>query len=369
MMAWKEARVGELGHIITGKTPSKNSPKEWGDAIFFLTPTDYKNCHKYVKKTDRKLSKLGKVNHKARLLPKNSIMVTCIGSDMGKVLIATSDTVTNQQINSIIIDDDKYDVDFIYYMFLNMEAELKVLGGDGSAVPILNKSDFSNIHVNIPLLSEQRAIASVLSSLDDKIELLHRQNSTLEAMAEALFKQWFVVEAREDWEDCQIKDLFILQRGYDLPNDKRINGTIPIISSSGINDFHNSAMEKGPGVVIGRSGVLGNVFYIENDFWPLNTTLFIKEYKNSTPLFSYFLLKSLNLDMLNAGSAVPTLNRNHVHILHQKMPPLDLILKFENKVKKYFKKKQLNVRHISTLEKLRDTLLPKLMSGEVRVKF
>ena len=104
------------------------------------------------------------------------------------------------------------------------------------------------------------------------------------------------------------------------------------------------------------------------DFWPLNTSLFIVEYKLAKPLFAYFFLRTIDLDILNGGSAVPTLNRNDVHSLKTSLPPSELIDEFEIFIQPIFKKIQDNTNQIRTLEKLRDTLLPKLMSGEVRVQ-
>lgn len=237
----------------------------------------------------------------------------------------------------------------------------------GSGVPRIVLKDFKQIELKIPNKEIQKAIASILSSLDDKIDLLNRQNITLEKMAETLFRQWFVEEAKEEWEMGKIEDLFILQRGFDLPIQNRVSGGYPIYASSGESGYHIEFKVKGPGVTTGRSGVLGNVFYIQEDFWPLNTSLFIKEYKNSNPLHSYFVLKTIDLNSFNAGSAVPTLNRNHVHESPVEIPPMKLIDEFEKIVKPLFEKIKSNQTQIRTLTALRDTLLPKLMSGEVRV--
>lgn len=254
---------------------------------------------------------------------------------------------------------------FIYYFLETFDfTQFNV----GSAVPTLNRNHIHELMVKVPSVSEQIAIASILSSLDDKIDLLHRQNKTLEQLAETLFRQWFVEEAGEDWEVGVVGDLFKLQRGYDLPSQDRFEGKYPIITSSGFNGAHHEYRVKGPGVTTGRSGLLGNVYYIEEDFWPLNTSLFIAEYKISKPLFAYFVLKTLDIVSLNGGSAVPTLNRNDVHQLVTQIPPMKLIEAFEENVKTYFKKIKSNTTQIRTLTQLRDTLLPKLMSGEVRVE-
>lgn len=126
------------------------------------------------------------------------------------------------------------------------------------------------------------------------------------------------------WQTKKLGEIINLKRGYDLPQKKRISNKIPIMSSSGINGFHNESKVLGPGVVTGRSGQLGKVFYIEEDYWPLNTTLYVEDFKGNNPLFIYYLLQTLQLENYNAGSSVPTLNRNHVHLLDVKIPSVSI---------------------------------------------
>ena len=113
-----------------------------------------------------------------------------------------------------------------------------------------------------------------------------------------------------------------MQRGFDLPKTERKPGNHLVIASTGPVGAHNEAAVRGPGVVIGRSGSLGGGQFIKQDFWPLNTTLWVKDFKGNDPRFCYFLLKSLDLEQFNVGSGVPTLNRNHVHPLPVFLPPL-----------------------------------------------
>ncbi len=239
----------------------------------------------------------------------------------------------------------------------------------GSTQAALTIVGLKGLTIDLPTIAEQHAIAGVLRSLNDKINLFHRQNATLEALAETLFRQWFVEESKEEWNEGVLGDLFTLQRGFDLPTQNRVPGEFPIITSSGYSAGHNEYKIKGPGVTTGRSGVIGKVFFVMEDFWPLNTSLFIKEYKLGTPLFCYFTLKFVDLESFNAGSAVPTLNRNHVHAHVAAIPPKELIEAFEETAYPHFVKIYQNTKQIQTLTNLRDTLLPKLMSGEVRVAY
>ena len=125
-----------------------------------------------------------------------------------------------------------------------------------------------------------------------------------------------------EWQDTTLGEFLTLQRGFDLPKKKRVDGPYPVIASTGPVGKHIDAAVKGPGVVIGRSGSLGGGQYIQSDFWPLNTTLWVKDFKGNDRRFCYYLLKSMDFTRYNAGSGVPTLNRNHIHPLPVHVPPL-----------------------------------------------
>ncbi|WP_022959303.1 restriction endonuclease subunit S [Spongiibacter tropicus] len=125
------------------------------------------------------------------------------------------------------------------------------------------------------------------------------------------------------WVTKKFKDVCVLQRGFDLPKNDRKSGDFPLVSSSGIIDFHDEAKVTGPGVVTGRSGSIGQVYFVEEDFWPLNTSLYIKEFHGNYPRFIYYLLESFDLGRYTSGAGVPTLNRNHVHD-EDVLIPLDL---------------------------------------------
>jgi len=126
----------------------------------------------------------------------------------------------------------------------------------------------------------------------------------------------------EDWEVKKLGDAVTFQRGYDLPIEKFKEGKYPVIKSNGLAGYHSEFKAKSPGVLLGRSGKIGEPMFIDEDYWPHNTTLFSKEFHQTNPKFIYYLLKTLNLGNYNAGSAVPTLNRNHIHPIPIAVPPL-----------------------------------------------
>jgi len=233
----------------------------------------------------------------------------------------------------------------------------------------------------------QRAIAGVLSNLDDKIDLLHRQNRTLEAMAEALFRQWFRppgplegVKDRadkksplgdlgvDDWEEGKLGDVIELYYGKGLKTEERTGSSYPVVGSSGIVDYHSEFLVEGPGIVIGRKGTLGKVIYLWDNFYPIDTTYYVKSKVESVGLFyEYFLLKTINFEDMNTDSAVPGLNRDIALSTEIIIAPENKIHNFNEFVVSFVDKIKKNKDQINTLEKLRDTLLPKLMSGELRV--
>ncbi|SHJ67871.1 restriction endonuclease subunit S [Anaerotignum lactatifermentans] len=191
MNTWQSVKVAELGRIVTGKTPKTAIPENYGGDIPFLTPSDDMSV-KYVSKTAKTLTEKGLSEVKNTLLPPDAVCVSCIGSDLGKVVITTEKTVTNQQINSIIVDKDRFDVSFVYYAMLILGKELNFISKTSTAVPIVNKSSFSSYEIQCPSLDQQKRIAAILSALDSKIECNQKINDNLTEQARSIFQSWFV---------------------------------------------------------------------------------------------------------------------------------------------------------------------------------
>ena len=127
-----------------------------------------------------------------------------------------------------------------------------------------------------------------------------------------------------NWRE-DIFDAFVrLNRGFDLPEAKLVPGPFPVVASTSITAYHRESQVKGPGVVTGRSGSLGSVQYIYGDYWPLNTALYVKDFKGNYPRFAYYFLQLMRLENFNSGSGVPTLNQNHLHKLKIRIPPVKI---------------------------------------------
>lgn len=159
-----------------------------------------------------------------------------------------------------------------------------------------------------------------------------------------------------DWKRCMLGDILTLQRGFDLPERTRQKGSVPIVSSSGISAYHSTAKVSSPGVVTGRYGTLGEVFYIEEDFWPLNTTLFVRDFKGNDPRFLSYFLRTLNLEQQNTAGAVPGLNRNALHLLPVSIPPTSTQRKIAAILSAYDDLIENNTRRIAILEEMAQSL-------------
>ena len=126
----------------------------------------------------------------------------------------------------------------------------------------------------------------------------------------------------DEWREVHLGDVIELKRGYDMPKRERISGSIPLVSSSGVTDYHVEAKVRGPGVITGRYGTLGKVFFVSEDFWPLNTTLYVRDFKGNDPRFIAYFLRGLDFSAYQDKAAVPGLNRNHLHEASVRVPPL-----------------------------------------------
>ncbi|OJH81867.1 restriction endonuclease subunit S [Serratia marcescens] len=349
--------------------PSQHDFSDKGYSIFLNTKNvrkygfDFSDIQYISKEKDSALRK-GKVQDK-------DIILTTRGTVGNTAYYEQSIHYENVRINSgmVIVRPDEKTVDsrFLLYFFRSLDYDIFV---SGSAQPQLPIRDLKKIEIHLPPLIEQKAIASVLSSLDEKIELLHRQNKTLESMAETLFRQWFDNEQQDNLKEGKLSDILSLKYGKALKQENRSGEGFPVVASGGIVGFHSEYLVNAPGIVIGRKGTLGKVYYMYENFYPIDTSYYIEsKIKNSELFYEYFLLKALDFENMNSDSAVPGLNRDYAMSSSINIPSFEMIINFNKFCKGFFEKIKINSTQINTLENLRDTLLLKLMSGEVRVEY
>ena len=303
----------------------------------------------------------------------NDVLLNITGDSVARCCGAPANWLparVNQHVAILRSNPEKLDHRFLKYSLLASKEELLILSEIGGTRNALTKGMLEDYEVILPPLPEQKAIASVLSSLDDKIDLLHRQNKTLEAMAETLFRQWFIEEAKEDWEEASLGSLFTISSGKGLKREQfRDHGLIPVLGANGEIGRTDQVMFEEFLIYTGRVGTLGKVSIIEGQpVWLSDNTLVFRDIEYF--YFTYFQLKAVNYQEYNVGSTQPLIRQSDIKEIAVLLPSdLDMIKRFELQAKDIFGKIQTNTKQIQTLENLRNTLLPKLMSGEVRVQY
>ena len=189
MNTWRNVTINDLGKIITGSTPPTKKTEYYGNEYPFITPTDIEIDSRIVQ-TKRFLSQKGYEYNKKRLLQRNAVCVVCIAS-IGKICMTSVPSVTNQQINSVVVNQQKYDPYFVYYL-LRTQTDILQNVASGVATPIVNKTSFAKLKVYVPPLPTQHKIAAILSTYDYLIENNTHRIKILEDMAQTLYREWFV---------------------------------------------------------------------------------------------------------------------------------------------------------------------------------
>ena len=394
---WTETNLGKLGRVITGKTPSKNNPDDWGDVINFITPSEIDNSSKYIYNTPRKLSKQGFDRFSRMILPFNSVIVTCIGSDMGKVVMNRNQALTNQQINSIVVND-KHDADYVFYLLKNAYKVLRRNAeGSGSTMPILNKSSFESLAFIIPEdIKEQKAIANILTAFDDKIENLQAQNKTLEQTAQTIFKEWFGKyqvgdELPDGWRVGKITELFEIRDGtHDSPKQKKIgyklitskhlgNNRIKLedaylISEEDYINVNKRSRVEQFDILVSMIGTIGLTYLEQNELinYAIKNVALFKTSQNKTfSIYTYLWLKSsfgkYFFETSKSGTTQEYISLKSFRAIELVIPNDKMIKKFNDIVFNLFRKTKNNTDQTQSLKKTRNTLLPKLMSGQLRI--
>jgi type I restriction enzyme, S subunit len=285
----------------------------------------------------------------------------------------------------ISLGDSIIDPLFLHY-YLRQQSVIRWIANQaiGATLPNLNTAILRSVPVKTPPPEIQRRIAFILSAYDDLIENNLRRVRILEELGSLLYKEWFIdfrfpdypayqfVQSTlglipDGWEVGPLSDAFVLQRGFDLPKSLRVDGSVPIYAATGVVGFHNQSKAAAPGVITGRSGTIGEVIYVQEDFWPLNTTLWVKEYRKAEPLMAYYILRGVDLQQFNSGAAVPSLDRNVIHKLDTIIPPRDLQHRFQEIVGAVFRQVRTLTLATQKLRNITDLLLPRLMSGQIDV--
>lgn len=311
------------------------------------------------------------------------------------------------------------DAYFTYYLLSTLGLENM---NTDAAVPGLNRDNAHRLEIRIPSNAEERRmLVRPLISIDKKINNNYQINKTLEQMSQTLFKSWFVdfdpvidnaldagnlipealqsraelrqkvrnstdfkplpAEIRslfpsefeetelgwvpEGWETNRLENILELAYGKALKKTERIEGDYPVYGSGGVDGSHNEFLVKGPGIIVGRKGTVGSLYWEDKDFYPIDTVFYVKPKKYFSLVYCYQLLKTLGLENMNTDAAVPGLNRNNAYRLDVIIPTQTIIAQYTNIVQTFRYKMDSNHNEIDNLTNLRNTLLPKLISGEL----
>ncbi len=328
-------KLDDLGFVGRGK--SKHRPRNdsslYGGRYPFVQTGDVKEADLWLTEYTQTYNEKGLAQSK--LWPVGTLCIT-IAANIAETAILKIPACFPDSVVGFVPHPGKADARFIKYFIDTLKVRMQN-ASKGTTQDNLSVDKLTTFDFDVPEFSKQERIASILSAYDDLIENNTRRIKILEDMAQMLYREWFVnfrfpghemvrmVESElgpipEGWRIGRLEDTVVLQRGFDLPTTQRIPGDVPIIAATGLNGTHNVAKVKGPGVVTGRSGSLGTVMLVWEDFWPLNTALWAKEFRQSNPIHAYFTLQCLDLKSFNSGAAVPTLNRNDIHGLATVLP-------------------------------------------------
>jgi len=334
-----------------------------------------------------------------RGLPKIGDVVMTTEGPMGEVAqldAQTSKYALGQRVVCMRGKEGILDNTFFKF-FLTSPAQQAVLHSftTGTTVAGISQKALRSIPIFLPPYEDQVAIGRLLGTIDSKIELNRQMNETLEAVARAIYKDWFVdfgptrskfegnapylepaiwslfpdrldVDGKpEGWQEKRLEDILELAYGKALKASERANGSVPVYGSGGVTGFHRTALVDGPSIIVGRKGTVGSLFWEPGPFFPIDTVFYVKP---KVPLtFCFYLLQTLGLEKMNTDAAVPGLNRNNAYRLTVSLSRTEILRAFDEIVNPLREEIRANIEESRTLAQTRDLLLPRLMSGEARV--
>ena len=387
-MKWERARLGEFIAVKHGYAFKGEFFTDSGDHVL-LTPGNCYESGGLKLRGDKEKFYSGEfpdeyLLHQGDML---IVMTDLVGTApvLGGAFLIPDDGryLHNQRLGLVTVtDESRLEKGYLYWLLNSHDYRGQVRGSaSGATVRHTSPGRVKNVAVRLPSdLDYQREVAQSLFAYDDLIDNNRRRIKLLEDSVRLLFDEWFVrlrfpgeVSARSGvglpsgWSRLPLEEVLVLQRGFDLPSQDREAGDTPIYGSTGIVGFHDKAKVSGPGIVTGRSGTLGDVHFVWQDFWPLNTALWVKEFKRVTPLFALYLLRGMNLGQYNGGVSVPTLDRKVVHKAEVVLPPVPLMERFDAMAQDVHQQIDILTKMNAKLRAARDLLLPRLMSGELAV--
>ena len=365
MEKWIECKISDIGTVVGGATPSTKKPENYenGD-IAWITPKDLSSFSgRYIQRGERNITEIGLKSCSTQLLPKNTVLFSS-RAPIGYVAIAENAVCTNQGFKSVIPNEDT-DPIFLYYLLKYNKDKIESMGS-GTTFKEVSGNTMKNIVVSVPQDKQvQEKIASVLDAIDEKIEENERINNNLEQQAQAIYQQMFIENQNPNWKKGKLSDLVAVKYGKD--HKKLDGGCYPVYGSGGIMRYVEKPLYTGESVLIPRKGTLNNVMYVNGAFWSVDTMFYTEMLRPNIAKFVYHFVKGKDLASLNAGSAVPSMTTNILNAMPLYVPDDKTLSIFEETVTPMYSQMQENEKQSANLANIRDTLLPRLMSGELEV--
>lgn len=277
--------------------------------------------------------------------------------------------------NAFKISEFKHDFDINFLNYLLNHKDLRSYARQ-AAQPVISNSSLKDVILIFPKsLLQQKKIVAILDKAFAAIDIAKANAEQNLQNAKELFDSYLqnvFEEKGDDWEEKRFDEVCVLQRGFDLPTRLRKKGKYPLVSSNGITDYVDICKVKSPGVSTGRSGTIGRVHFIEKDYFPLNTSLYIKEFHGNDERCIFYFLKQFNLSRFQSGAGVPTLNRNNVHPIKVSFPIFkdeqkNIVKKLDALSKEIKKLEALYTQKIADLEEMKKSVLQKAFSGQLKL--
>ena len=391
-------KLFDVIEVIGGGTPKRSVADYWNGDIDWLTVNDFNTDGRYVHSADEKITELGLNKSSTKMLAAGDLIISARGT-VGCLAQLTKPMAFNQSCYGIR-GKENLDNDFLYYFLKTKITELQ-RNSHGAVFDTITTNTFKILSINLPPLAEQKAISSVLGELDDKIENNRRMNETLKEMARAIFKSWFVdfdpvhTKAAGDspsnmdvdtaalfpssfgvdglpkgWKEVEFGELIIPKKGKMITKKTALNGDIPVVAG-GLKPayYHNAFNAKAPVVTISASGNAGFVNIYYKNIWASDCSFINYEISDYVYLSHSFLkFNQEKLFNMQTGAVQQHIYPSDIMRLKIIFGSIQILEKYEQITSNYYKKIAANYYQNDTLAELRDILLPKLMSGEIRLK-
>ncbi|MGV3344468.1 restriction endonuclease subunit S [Enterobacteriaceae bacterium LUAb1] len=395
---WEVKTIGQLNPFITsGSRGWADFYVDYGDLFVRITNMSRNSIYLDTKTAENKFVSLPATSTEGkRTQLNNGDVLISITADIGIIGYIDESIAKpayiNQHISLVRFDDDSIDNKFVAYFLASENVQKKFLANsDVGAKAGMNLNGVRSIIFAVPTIQEQSAIAEALTDVDTLIVELKKVLTKKQAIKTAAMQQLLTGKTRfpqfslrkdgsvkgykksevgdipEDWDISTIGKIAPLQRGFDLPSSARKEGIYPVVYSNGIINYHNSFQVKGPGVITGRSGTIGKVHYVTDDYWPHNTSLWVTKFNNANVKFIYYLYTHIGFERFSSGSGVPTLNRNDAHDYWVLVPPMEEQTAIAAILSDMDKDIQTLQQRLDKTRQLKQGMMQELLTGKTRL--